>query len=376
MESQVIIEEHAEGSGLFSPIAVGPLNLSHRVVLAPLTRMRTVSGSVPNDLMVKYYAQRSTPGGFLIAEATQVSPKGNGYFNSPGIFTDEQEAGWKTVVEAVHAKGSLIFLQLYHAGRVSHSSLQPDHGLPLGPSVVPHQNVAGTPNGWEPTTLNRALETDEIKEIVKEFGRATARAREAGFDGVELHGANGYLVDQFLQDGSNKRTDSYGGSIENRSRFLLEVVEEMVNNWSGDRVAIRVGPSGRFNDMSDSDPLALFSYVTGQLNQFGLAYLHVIEPRVVGSYMEKEGVEPVASMHLRKIFKGRIIAAGGFDRDGAIEIIKNGHADLVAFGRHFIANPDLPYRYRHGLPLNPYNRETFYGGNETGYLDYPFYETT
>ncbi|HMG10146.1 MAG TPA: alkene reductase [Mucilaginibacter sp.] len=374
MESQVITDERTDGLGLFSPITVGPLNISHRVVLAPLTRMRTVYGSVPNDLMVKYYAQRSTPGGFLIAEATQVSPKGNGYFNSPGIFTDEQEAGWKTVVEAVHARGSLIFLQLYHAGRVSHSSLQPDHGLPLGPSVVPHQNVAATPNGWEATTLNRALEIDEIKEIVKEFGRATARARAAGFDGVELHGANGYLVDQFLQDGSNKRTDSYGGSIENRSRLLLEVVEEMVNNWSGDRVAVRVGPSGRFNDMSDSDPLALFSYVTGELNAFGLAYLHVIEPRVVGSYMEKEGLEPVAAMHLRKIFKGRIIAAGGFDRDGAAAIIKNGHADLVAFGRHFIANPDLPYRYRHGLPLNTYDRETFYGGNETGYLDYPLYE--
>jgi N-ethylmaleimide reductase len=368
MESQAIIDEQAKDSELFSPIVVGPLNLLHRIVLAPLTRMRTVSGSVPNDLMVKYYAQRSTPGGFLIAEATQISPKGNGYFNSPGIFTDEQEAGWKVIVEAVHARGSLIFLQLYHAGRVSHSSLQPDHGLPLGPSVVPHQNVAGTPDGWEPTTLNRALETDEIKEIVKEFGRATARARAAGFDGVELHAANGYLVEQFLQDGSNKRTDNYGGSIENRCRFLLEVIEEMVNNWSADRVAVRLSPSGKFNDMSDSDPIALFSYVAEQLNQFGLAYLHVIEPR------EGDGVEPIASMHLRKIFKGLIIAAGGFDREAAVAIIKSGHADLVAFGRHFIANPDLPYRYLHGLPLNPYDRETFYGGNETGYLDYPFFQ--
>jgi N-ethylmaleimide reductase len=373
MELQSITPEQTNGSGLFTPITVGVLNLSHRIVLAPLTRMRTVSGGVPNELMVNYYVQRSTPGGFLIAEATQVSRKANGYFNSPGIFTDEQESGWKTVVEAVHARGSLIFLQLYHAGRVSHSSLQPDHGLPVGPSVVPHQNVAGTPDGWEAVTLNRALEIDEIKEIVKEFGKATARAKAAGFDGVELHAANGYLVDQFLQDGSNKRTDIYGGSIENRSRFLLEVVEEMVNNWSGNRVAVRLGPSGRFNDMGDSDPLALFSYATGQLNQFGLAYLHVIEPRVVGSYMEEEGVEPVASMHLRKIFNGRIIAAGGFERESAAAIINDGYADMVAFGRHFIANPDLPYRYRNSLPLNAYNRETFYGGNETGYLDYPFF---
>lgn len=376
MESKVITDEQGEGSALFSPITIGPLNISHRVVLAPLTRMRTVSGSVPNDLMVKYYAQRATHGGLLIAEATQVSPRANGYFNAPGMFTDEQEAGWKTVVEAVHAKGSLIFLQLYHAGRVSHSSLQPDNGLPLGPSVVPHKNVAATPNGWEETTLNRALEIDEIKEIVKEFGRATARARAAGFDGVELHGANGYLVDQFLQDGSNKRTDIYGGSIENRSRFLLEIVEEMVNNWSGDRVAVRIGPSNSFNDMSDSNPTALFTYVTEQLDKFGLAYLHVIEPRVVGSYMDEDGIEPVASMQLRKIFKGRIMAAGGFDRDGAVAIIQNGHADMVAFGRHFLANPDLPYRYQHGLQLNPYDRDTFYGGDETGYLDYPFYEST
>jgi N-ethylmaleimide reductase len=210
--------------------------------------------------------------------------------------------------------------------------------------------------------------------LVEDYRKAAKRAKEAGFDGVELHGANGYLVDQFLQDGTNKRTDEYGGTIENRVRFMTEVVEAMISVWGTERVGVRLGPSGTFNSMSDSDPITLFGYAANQLNKLGIAYLHIIEPRIKGSYEEGEGMEPVASMHLRKIFKGTLIAAGGFDLESANKILKNGYADLVAFGRHFIANPDLPLRFKSGLPLNTYDRNTFYGGDAHGYIDYPFYK--
>jgi N-ethylmaleimide reductase len=374
METTSIAVEEAKGYKLFTPVKLGALSLSHRVVMAPLTRMRTTKDNIPNDLMAEYYSQRATSGGYIISEATVVSPNGHGYYGEPGIYTDRHVEGWKKITKAVHEKGGKIFLQLWHNGRQSHVDLQPDGGAPVGPSAVPHDDMVFTPKGWVKASPNRALTIDEIHQLVADFRRGAERAKAAGFDGVELHGANGYLVDQFLQDGTNKRTDEYGGSIGNRVRFLLEIVEGMVAVWGGNRCAVRLGPSGTFGSISDSNPNALFSYAAEQLNRFGLAYLHIIEPRIVGSYLKEEGLQPVASAQMRKIFKGGIIAAGGFEREGAEAILQKGDADAVAFGRWFISNPDLPLRMRKGAPLAPYDRNTFYGGNEHGYTDYPFYQ--
>ncbi len=374
METTAIAGKEAKGYKLFTPVKLGALSLSHRVVMAPLTRMRTTKDNIPNDLMAEYYSQRATPGGYIISEATVVSRNGHGYYGEPGIYTDQHVEGWKKITKAVHDKGGKIFLQLWHNGRQSHFDLQPDGGAPVGPSVVPHDDMVFTPKGWVKASPNRALNIDEIRVLVDDFRRGAENARAAGFDGVELHGANGYLVDQFLQDGTNKRTDEYGGSIGNRVRFLLEIVEGMVAVWGGDRCAVRLGPSGTFGSISDSNPAALFGYAAEQLNRFGLAYLHVIEPRIVGSYLKEEGLQPVASAQLRKIFKGAIISAGGFNREDAEAILQRGDADAVAFGRFFISNPDLPLRLQLGLPLNDYDRNTFYGGDEHGYTDYPFYK--
>lgn len=366
--------DSSNGSKLFTPVKIGPFNLSHRIVLAPLTRMRTVTDFIPNDLMVEYYTQRATDGGFLISEGTVINETGHGYYGAPGIYTQEQVEGWKKITDAVHKKGAVIFMQLFHVGRQSHVDLQPGGNLPLGASVVEHpDDMVYTPLGWLPATLNRALTTEEVEGLVKDFRRAAERAKEAGFDGVELHGANGYLVDQFLQDGSNKRTDKYGGSIENRTRFMQEIVAEMIDVWGKEFVGVRLGPSGTFASMSDSDPKSLFAYAAEKLNDLAPAYLHLIEPRIKGSFLDGDNHEPVAARDLRKIFKGVLIAAGGFEKDGAHDIISEGTADLVAFGRHFIANPDLPFRFRNNLPLNDYDRDSFYGGDHRGYTDYPFY---
>ncbi|MGO4378040.1 alkene reductase [Pseudoduganella sp. RAF53_2] len=361
-------------SKLHTSVQVGPYNISHRVVLAPLTRMRAEPGAIPGPLMAEYYAQRTSEGGLLIGEATIAAANGNGYLGAPGLYDDSQIAGWKLITDAVHAKGGKIFLQLYHAGRQSNSQLQPDGGQPVAPSAVEHGGVAYTESGWVPNTPPRALSMEEIKGLVESFREAAKRGIAAGFDGVELHAANGYLLDQFLQDGSNKRTDSYGGSIENRARFLLEVVNAVTSVWGSDRVAVRMGPSGSWGDMSDSDPVALFSYVAGELNKLNLAYLHLIEPRIAGNIEdENRDQAPIAARLIRQHFKGLIIAAGGFDGESAKAILEEGAADLVAFGRHFIANPDLPERLRNGWPLNAYDRPTFFGGTEAGYTDYPFY---
>lgn len=348
--------------------------MSHRVVMAPLTRLRSQQpGDIPTDLMAEYYSQRASEGGLLIAEATPISFAARGYLGAPGIYTDEQVTGWKKVTAAVHAKGGRIFLQLWHVGRQSHADLA-NGAAPVTASVVPYEGVAYTAKGWVPVTPARALNIDEIPSIIEQYHQAAERAKAAGFDGVEIHGANGYLPDQFLQDGSNKRTDAYGGPVENRARFLLEVTAAAVSVWGGDRVGVRIGPSGRWAGMSDSNPEATFRYVAEQLNQFGLAYLHIIEPRIKGSEAIEEGLAPVASQHLRRIFHGKIIAAGGFEPADAKAIIAAGDADLVAFGRHFIANPDLPKRIQFGLQFNPYDRTTFYGGDHRGYTDYPFYK--
>ena len=362
-------------SRLFSKVTIGPYEFAHRVVLAPLTRMRAENGARPGPLMAEYYAQRTSAGALLIGEATIATPNGNGYLGAPGLYDDNQIAGWKQVTDAVHANGGKIFLQLYHAGRQSNAQLQPNGGRPVGPSEVPHGGVAYTEAGWVPNTPNRALATAEIPAIIDSFRTAAERGVQAGFDGIELHAANGYLFDQFLQDGSNQRTDAYGGSIANRARLLLDVVRAVIPVWGADKVAVRLGPAGSWGDMSDSDPRALFTYVAAELDKLGIAYLHLIEPRIAGNVEDQtRDQNPVAAKMLRAHFRGPIIAAGGFDGDSAETMLQSGDADLIAFGRHFIANPDLAERLRHKLPLNHYDRATFFGGTEVGYTDYPSYE--
>ena len=361
-------------SQLFSPIRIGAIDLAHRVVLAPLTRMRAdMPGNVPGDLMAIYYAQRASEGGLMITEATFISPTGNGGYASPGIFTDAQVAGWRKIIDAVHAKGAKILLQLWHVGRQSHVDLQPNGQAPVAPSAIQAEVRALLPGGPDTGSMPRAIELSEMPSLVDEYRKAAERAKVAGFDGVEVHGANGYLIDQFLQDNSNRRTDAYGGSVENRTRFLLEVVEAVTSVWGGDRVGVRIGPSNKFGGMDDSAPDVTFPYVTRALARSGLAYLHVIEPRVVGNVSD-DTQQPVATGKLRPLFGGPVIAAGGFDGAGAKAVLAANDADLVAFGRHFLANPDLPARLRHHLPLNPYDRTTFYYGGTKGYADYPAYE--
>lgn len=358
---------------LFSPVQIGSLVLSHRVVMAPLTRNRSQQpADIPGDLMAEYYGQRASDGGLIISEATTISITGRGWFGAPGMYSDAQVAGWRKVLNAVRAKGGRMFSQLWHTGRASHVDTT-GGAIPVAPSVVTFEGSVLTPGGWVKPSPPRALEIAEIPGLIEDYRKAAERAKVAGFDGVELHAANGYLPDQFLQDGSNHRTDTYGGSIENRSRFLLEVVEALASVWGGDRVGVRIGPGGKFNGMSDSNPESLFNYVVRQLNRFGLAYLHIIEPRVKGNVLIEQGQAPIAAAQLRKIFEGKIIAAGGFEPDSAEAIVEQGDADLVAFGRHFLANPDLPKRIKLGLPLNPYDRATFYTFDVRGYTDYPFY---
>ena len=361
-------------SKLFSPVRIGAIDLAHRVVLAPLTRMRAdLPGNVPNTLMAAYYGQRASPGGLMITEATFISPAGNGGYASPGIVTDAQVAGWRKVVDAVHANGATILLQLWHVGRQSHVDLQPNRHAPIAPSAIKAEVRALLASGPAIGSMPRAIELSEIPGLVDEYRRAAQRAKEAGFDGVEVHGANGYLIDQFLQDNSNRRTDAYGGSIGNRTRFLIEVLEAVISVWGSGRVGVRIGPSNKFGGMGDSMPDVTFPYVARAIARFGLAYLHIIEPRVTGNV--SDDTPPVAAGLLRPLFGGPVIAAGGFDAAGAEAILAKGEADLVAFGRHFLANPDLPERLRRDLPLNPYDRSTFYYGGEKGYADYPAYET-
>ena len=360
-------------STLFTPVKIGPHQLCHRVVMAPLTRMRSNPGDIPSDLMVTYYSQRASKGGLIVSEATPVSIRGYGYAGAPGIYSDGQIEGWRRVTDAVHAKGGRIFLQLWHVGRQSHTDLQPNGEPPVAPSAIAAEGYAYTSQGEVPFSMPRALAPEEIPGIVEEFRAGAERALRAGFDGVELHGANGYLPDQFLQDGTNKRTDEYGGPIENRARFLLEITQAAISVWGADRVGVRLSPSGTYGSMSDSDPAATFAYVAGQLDRLGVAYLHVVEPRIKGIEEIGKGHAPVAAQHLRQKFSGTLIAAGGFTGESAAAIVAAGDADLVAFGRHFLSNPDLPERLRRNLPLNRYDRSTFYGGDGRGYIDYPPY---
>ncbi|WCM24722.1 alkene reductase [Paraburkholderia bryophila] len=357
---------------LLSPANVGPMSLSHRVVLAPMTRLRAGPDDSPSAMMVEYYRQRASGGGLMITESAHPSYDSRGYLGAPGIYTDEHVEAWRQITDAVHARGARIVMQIAHDGRQSHADLSWGNA-PVTPSVVPYDTTVFTQNGWVPNSPHRALETDEIPALIRSFRDAAARAKDAGFDGVELHNANGYLADTFLQDGTNQRTDAYGGTLEKRARFSLEAVEAFASVWGADRVGVRVSPNGQWGAISDSDPEATFGYFAQRLNEYGLAYLHVIEPRVMGTETLVEGQTPVASAFLRRFFSGPIIAAGGFDRDGAEQILQRGDADLVAFGRWFSSNPDLPERFRLGQPLTAYQREAFWGGDERGYLDFSTY---
>lgn len=352
-------------SPLLSPIKIGPYDLPNRIVMAPLTRMRAPD-SIPTDLMETYYAQRASAG-LIISEATPISPQGVGYPSTPGIYNALQVAAWTKITEAVHAKNGHIFLQLWHVGRISHPDFH-DGQLPVAPSAITPKGDAVTPSGMKPFVTPRALATDEIQGIVEDYRLAAENALAAGFDGIEIHSANGYLLDQFLRDGTNERTDRYGGSLENRVRFLLEVTEAAVSVWGAERVGIRLSPSGTFNDMTDSDPKTLFVYLLGQLNRFGLAYLHIVD--ALESDI-RHGANVINLEELRNAYNGTLIVCGGYDQTRAEDVITQGMADAVAFGQLYIANPDLAERFKLNAPLNAPDANTFYGGDEKGYTDYP-----
>jgi N-ethylmaleimide reductase len=346
---------------VFLSCQLGDIELANRLVMAPMTRSRAVERNVPNPLAATYYAQRASAG-LIVTEATQVSPQGVGYIRTPGIHSAEQTAGWSRITEAVHGAGGKIFLQLWHVGRISHPDF---HGgeLPVAPSAVRPQGQVFTTSGPQQMVTPRALALAELPGIVGQFRRGAENAKKAGFDGVELHGANGYLLDQFTRDGSNHRTDAYGGTVENRARLPLEVTKAVIDVWGGDRVGYRISPNSPFNSMSDSDPVQTFSYLTEQLNRLGLVYLHVVDPISNGT----KRVSPL----LRRKFDRSYIVNGGFDLDSANAAIRSGETDLVAFGTPFLANPDLPRRYQSGAPLNVPDQATFYAGEGRGFTDYP-----
>lgn len=359
---------------LFDTLKVGSLTLPNRLVMAPLTRMRSKQpGNIPWELNAKYYAQRASAG-LIVSEATQVCQQGQGYPGTPGIHSEEQIAGWRKVTDAVHSAGGRIFLQLWHVGRISHRSHQPGKELPIAPSAIKPSGGTFTAE-WKQAAFEtpRALELSEIPGLIEHFRKGAENAKAAGFDGVEVHGANGYLLDQFLQDGSNKRDDLYGGSIENRARLLLEVVDAAISVWGKDRVGVRLSPYGTFNDMQDSDPLKLFTHVLKQLDSRAIAYAHLIEPRSSSAGAQDGNITnaPDTAKMFRDAFRGVIISAGGYDLADAKRAISEGCADAIAFGRLFISNPDLPERFKKDAHLNKYDRNTFYGGTEKGYTDYP-----
>lgn len=351
---------------LFSPVTLGSITLKNRIVMAPLTRNRAGEGGVPHDLNVVYYSQRATAG-LIVTEATPISPMAHGYPALPGIYTDAQVAGWKKITDAVHAKGGKIVLQLWHVGRISHPSLL-DGAQPVAPSAIQPAGKAFTYKGLVDYVEPRALLLGELPGIIADFVHATKCALAAGFDGVEVHAANGYLLDQFLRDGSNTRDDNYGGSIENRARFLMEVMKAVVETAGSDKVGLRISPVNPFNDMKDTNPQVLFNYVTEQLNQFNIAYLHVVEGGIHGGGES----DPFDFYAMRKLFKGSYMANLSYDKERGNAAIASGHADVIAYGVPFIANPDLVERFKKDAPLNQADSKTFYGGTEKGYTDYAF----
>jgi N-ethylmaleimide reductase len=359
--------QNTQAIDVFSPYKLGPLSLPNRVVMAPMTRNRAGPGEVPGPLAVTYYAQRAGAG-LIITEGTQISQQGQGYPATPGIFTPEQVAGWKRVTDAVHAARGRIFAQLWHVGRISHPSLQPGGAAPVAPSPLQPPGQAMTAQGMQPFVMPRALETHEIAGVIDDYRRAAANAKLAGFDGVELHGANGYLIDQFIRDKTNQRTDRYGGGAINRVRFLIEATEALVGEWGGDRVGVRLAPTNPFNDIADSNPAATFGVAVGELKHFGLAYLHIVEP--LPSDPVAAGERPDIKF-FRRIWPGTLMGNKGYDLARANAALRDGTVDLVSFAALFLANPDLPERFRRGAGLNPPDRATFYGGGEKGYTDYP-----
>ncbi|NWA28599.1 alkene reductase [Pseudomonas gingeri] len=351
---------------LFEPYTLGSLTLSNRVVLAPLTRNRAGAGFVPSEFAATYYSQRASAG-LLISEATQISQQGQGYQDTPGIYSQAQIDGWRKVTDAVHAKGGRIFLQLWHVGRVSHISLQENGAAPVAPSAIRAETKTFVNNGFADVSEPRALELSELPGIVNDFRRAAANAIAAGFDGVEIHGANGYLLDQFVKDSANVRTDAYGGSIENRARLLLEVTAAVVDEIGAERTGIRISPVSPTNGVSSSDPQAQFDYTVDQLDALGIVYLHVVEGATGGP----RDVAPFDFDALRRRFKNTYIANNGYDLDLATSRLIEGKADLFAFGRPFIANPDLVERLKSAAPLAALDPSTLFGGGAAGYIDYP-----
>jgi len=351
---------------LFSHLQLGAMALKNRIVMAPLTRNRAGEGGVPQAMNVTYYQQRASAG-LIVTEATPISAMAHGYPALPGIYTDAQVAGWKKVVDAVHAEGGKIVIQLWHVGRISHPSLLPNNALPVAPSAIKPAGKAFTYQGLVDYVTPKALDVSELPAIVQDYVHATKCALAAGFDGVEIHAANGYLLDQFLRDGSNQRTDQYGGSIENRARLLLEVTQAVVDVAGSARVGARLSPVNPFNDMRDSNPQAVFEYVASALNVFDLAYLHAVEGGIHGGGK----ADPFDFISFRKCFKNGYMANLSYDKARGNLAIASGHADCVAYGVPFIANPDLVARFAKDAPLNEADSSTFYGGTEAGYTDYP-----
>lgn len=365
--------QHADN--LFEPFALGDLELPNRVLMSPLTRSRaTQPGDVPNDMNVEYYRQRAGAG-LIIAEATQVSPQGKGYAFTPGIHSEAQIEGWRRVTDAVHEEGGRIILQLWHVGRISHPELQPNGNTPVAPSAIKPEGAKtfiSADSGMVEIPTPRALALEEMPDIVEQFRQGAENAKRAGFDGVEVHAANGYLLDQFLKSGSNHRDDAYGGSLDNRLRLPLEVVKAVVDVWGADRVGVRVSPTGSFNAMEDAEPVATFGAFAGKLDTLGIAFIEVVEDSFQGNHAA--GRPEAVIEAIQKGFSRAYIANGAYTAEEARERIAAGKTDLVTFGRPFIANPDLPERYRLDAPLNEWDDSTFYGGDERGYIDYPSLE--
>jgi len=355
---------------LFEPFKLGPISLPNRIVMAPLTRNRAVPpGMVPSPLAIDYYGQRASAG-LLITEASQVSQQGQGYQDTPGIHSREQVAAWRKITNRVHERGGRIFIQIWHVGRISHTLLQPGGGKPVAPSAIRARTKTFVNGNFIDVSEPRALELSEIPAIIDDFRRATANAIEAGFDGVEIHGANGYLLDQFAKDGANRRTDAYGDGIENRARLMLEVSKAVAAEIGAERTGIRISPVTPANDVSESNPQQLFDYIVDQLNALKLVYIHVIEGATGGP----RDIAPFDYASLRKRFGGAYMANNAYDFELATKVLAAGSADLIAFGKAFISNPDLVERLKRGAPLNEWDKATFYGGGAKGYTDYPTLE--